>query len=264
MHTLGNITTEIVRAWGLAADRGSFLRWSADILAYRALRLFRVPGYNLARTITLKGGTRLTYRLNRGDVLSLREVWIDEVYRLPGVGTARSLIDLGANIGLASVWFARRYGCEQLVAVEPLPENARLLRHNLHQNGMTATVLECAVGAAAGEEFLAIAEEPNSGRLARAGLRVRTASMSSIVEALGAQGTADVVKIDIEGAERVLFSGDLDWLGKMQTVVAEIHAPPVDVGRIVALLEAHDLRPTSPGVGSRGGSIMSFSRTPQS
>jgi len=260
--TLGNVITEIARARTLAADRASFLRWSADILAYRVLRRIRVPGHNRPRTITLEGGVTLTYRLNRGDVLTLREVWIDEVYRLPGLSTARSLLDLGANIGLASVWFARRYGCDRLVAVEPLPENAVLLRHNLHQNGIAASVMECAVGAGEGEEFLAVSREPNSGRLAREGLRVRTVSMSSVVEALGARGIADIVKIDIEGAEEALFNGNLDWLAGVRAVIAEIHVPPVDADKVVAAMEAAGLRATSPRASSLGSEILSFSRTP--
>lgn len=256
---LSNVTTEIARARDLAEDRGSFLRWSADILAYRVLRHLRLPGHNRPRTITLKGGAQLTYRLNRGDVLTLREVWIDEVYRVPGLRDARSLIDLGANIGLASVWFASRYGCNRLVAVEPLSENAVLLRHNLHQNGITASVLECAVAAGEGEGFLAVSKEPNSGRLGREGRPVRIASMSSVVEAMGAHGV-DIMKIDIEGAEKTLFSGNLDWLGRVQAIVAEIHFPEVELDEIVAVIEAAGLRAMSSGMVSGGSSVLSFSR----
>ena len=172
-------------------------------MAYRLLRVWRPRGRARLRTITLAHDTKVTYRCNRSDLLSLREVWVDEVYRLPTDARPRSFVDLGANIGLASVWFARTYRCELIVAVEPLPDNARLLRRNLQQNGIAATVLECAVGPPAGQAGFAPSEGPNSGRLAPdGGLAVEVCSMDGVLAALGAHdGGADVVKIDIEGAE---------------------------------------------------------------
>jgi hypothetical protein len=33
----------------------------------------------------------------------------------------------------------------------------------------------------------------------------------------------DLLKLDIEGAEAVLFSGDCDWLGRVRNIVIELH-----------------------------------------
>lgn len=244
MGTLANVASEIAQAHRLVADRRSFLRWSTDIIAYRLLRVWRPQARARLRTITLADETRLTYRCNRGDLLTLREVWIDEVYRLPRGECPRSFVDLGANIGLASVWFARTYRCELIVAVEPLPDNARLLRRNLQQNGIAATVLECAVGPLPGKSEFKPSEEPNSGRLAPDGeLAVDVCSMDSVLAALGTPGGgADVVKIDIEGAEEALLGGDVGWLEKVGTVVAELHPDLADADGVVTALELAGLR----------------------
>jgi FkbM family methyltransferase len=61
------------------------------------------------------------------------------------------MIDAGANIGFSSVYLACRWGATRIVAVEPDPENAELLRRNLAQNGVEAEVIEAAVGAEDGE-----------------------------------------------------------------------------------------------------------------
>lgn len=240
VRAIRNVVHEISHARRLTADVCSSVRWSTDIVAFRMLRVVRWPSRDHRRTITLKGGQRLTYRLNRGDVLTLREVWIDEVYRLPGTASSvpRSLVDLGANIGLTIVWFASAYGCEQIVAVEPLKENVELLRENLAQNDISATVLECAVGPAPGVGFFARAGEPNSGYLAREGLRVNVVSMDGVLRELDPPGSADMVKIDIEGAEQALFAGELEWLAGVQLILVELHPGFVDVPRIVHAIEA--------------------------
>lgn len=251
---LRNVVSEISHARRLTGDLSSCLRWSTDIVAFRLLRIARVPGYDRRRTITLKSGHRLTYRLNRGDVLTLREVWIDEVYRLPLTVPCepRSLIDLGANIGLASVWFAHTYGCDQIVAVEPLRQNVELLRHNLAQNDICATVLECAVGPAPGQGFFARASEPNSGHLAHDGLRVEVASMDVVLRELGPTGSADLVKIDIEGAEQALFASEPAWLESVQIIVIEVHRAMVEVPRLIDAIERAGFARMQPGTVQEG------------
>jgi hypothetical protein len=74
----------------------------------RLARLVPLPGRNRERRIRVRGGIELNYRLNRGDMQSIREVWMDECYRLPFELAPGRLIDLGANIGLTSLWFAHR------------------------------------------------------------------------------------------------------------------------------------------------------------
>ena len=87
-----------------------------------------------------------------GDNQGIREVWNDEVYRLPLDQSPKTIVDLGANIGLTSLWYAKRYEPTQIVAVEPVPANARLIRRNLEVNGITdiTTVIEAAVGPESG------------------------------------------------------------------------------------------------------------------
>ncbi len=259
MGSLKNVISEISDARRLAADRGSWMRWTVDIVVYRLLRVWRPPtrGTRL-RTITLANQTKLTYRRTRGDILTLREVWMDEVYRLPGDRAPHSVVDLGANIGLASVWFAKTYQCESIVAVEPLPDNVRLLRRNLRQNDIRATVLECAVGPTAGEARFAPSAEPNSGRLDGDGqLTVNVRSMDTVIGAPGRH--VDVLKVDIEGGEEALFAGDLGWLSNVGTVIAELHPDLADTAGVVNALGRAGLRSGSGRVGD--GAVTVFVRT---
>ncbi len=76
----------------------------------------------------LSGGVKL-YRLNRGDIQSLREICSKErtVCHSPS-RTAR--LHLGANIGFTSVWLTKQYGFTRVIAVEPDKSNAALVRKN--------------------------------------------------------------------------------------------------------------------------------------
>src|SRR4051794_22115217 len=121
---------ELRGGFELTADVPSFLRFASDVFLSRLIGRVPLPNSNRDRAIRVRGGIELHYRLNRGDLQSIREVWIDEVYRLPFDVTPEVLVDLGANIGLTSLWLARRYGCRTVIAVEPSPDNARLARLN--------------------------------------------------------------------------------------------------------------------------------------
>jgi len=102
--SLGQIGHDLRGAWRIAADRRSFGCYAVDIFFHRLLRLFNARSYNRVRRIFIEGGIEITYRRNRGDIYTVREIWIDEIYRLRDGHTPKTVVDLGAHIGLASLW----------------------------------------------------------------------------------------------------------------------------------------------------------------
>jgi FkbM family methyltransferase len=211
----------------------------ADILAYRVLRFVRLPRTDSTRTVTTREGTRLTYRLNRGDIQAIREIWLDEAYMPPeGAYGMCSVIDLGANIGFTSVYLARLLGSLRLVAVEPDPDNAVILRRNLAQNGIDAIVIEAAVGPIDGSARFRRNAASNLGHVADDGdLTVDVISIPSVIARLGASPQRVLLKLDIEGGEEQLFAGDIGWLDQVGCLLAEFHPGVADVERIVAAVE---------------------------
>ena len=59
------------------------------------------------------------------------------------------LIDIGANIGPICIPAVKRNYVKQAIAIEPGPDNARLLRANVALNSLHDRIIvhECAVGA---------------------------------------------------------------------------------------------------------------------
>jgi FkbM family methyltransferase len=232
----------------------SWPRLAADILVVKAERLVAFPRATAPRTITMRNGTRLTYRRNRGDLQAIREIWLDEVYRPPPETQGLSqVVDLGANIGFTSLYLARHLPAASLVAVEPDPDNARLLRHNLMQNGINGMVIEAAVGPSDGTTTFLRDRASNLGRVSPDGeLKVAMVSVATVLRELGPSTGRHLLKLDIEGGEEQLFTGDLGWLAEVDCLLAELHPEAADVDRITASLEIAGLRCRVPASSTDG------------
>jgi len=239
--TLRHVTEELRAAHRSAADFRSFCWLALDVFLYGLLRLGALGMRDRERTVRLRNDVRLTYRLNRGDIQGIREVWYDNVYRLPFQTSIDTVVDLGANIGLTSVYLARRYGATLVVAVEPDSANVRLLRRNLQQNGIKGSVIEAAIGPSDGTVRFSTHADSNLGHVSLEGREVPMMSMGTLCANHGLQ-RIDVLKMDIEGGEQQLLSGPIRWLSQVRSIVAEFHPDVIDYAGCVARIESAGLR----------------------
>jgi len=237
-----------------ASDRRSLVRLSSDIVLFRVL--FFIPALGRrgrSRRVRLDGAS-ITYRLNRGDIQGIREVWYEQAYRIPFGPIPRTVLDLGANIGLTTVWLARRYGCELIVGVEPDPANVVLARRNVADNGVPGVIIEAAVAPRNGVAPFGTSTHSNLGSLITfegTTLEVITRDPQSILREAGLE-SVDLCKLDIEGGEGPLFlEGDDAWLGAVRSVIGELHASVIDAQAVTAALEARGLRHYPAGIDGR-------------
>jgi FkbM family methyltransferase len=231
------IARELNGAWG-GCEWRSFLRWGADMFAYRYMRLRRPKRYDSRRVIRLKNGVEVVYRLNRADIQTVREVWFDETYQLPFdlPGAGGTLVDLGGNIGLTSVYLARRHGFSRVVIVEPVAENAALARLNCELNGIDAEIVQAAIAPRAGEVNFSVATERNLGHINAASTDGITVRATTIPHLVGPSETIRLVKVDIEGGEGPLLTEETGWLDRVLAVAVEFHPAEVDYPRLVEVL----------------------------
>jgi FkbM family methyltransferase len=218
------IRTEV--AWGLraCADLGSTLRYVFDVLIYRALAFVDL-GTSRLREITLRDGTSLTYRLNRGDIRLIAEIFGLEIYRLPPGFDRLTVVDLGANVGFATVFLAARYRVSYALAVEPSAGSGSVARLNLARNRIPGEVVQCAVGAEDGIGYYAEDEKvPSQGTMSGDGQPVTVLSMPTLLQRLPEGADVDVLKLDVEGAEASIFADeDLSWLERIRLIAIELH-----------------------------------------
>ncbi len=232
----------IGREYGVAAkhcgDLSSFTRYGIDIVLSRVMREHSIPRAGSLRTIRTRSGAKVTYRLSRADIQTVREVWFDQVYRLPFEFDGRGgvLLDLGGNIGCTSVYLALRYGFDRTITVEPVSDNAALARRNLMQNEVAAEVIEGAVGAVSGTVHFATSADRNRGRIdVRGDLVVALLTPKEILARAG--GSLALVKMDIEGGEEEILDEDVSWLSGVAALIVEFHPAIVDYARLVEVIE---------------------------
>lgn len=187
----------------------------------------------------MRGVGPVTVRVDGSDVGTLKQVFVKREYDL-GVANAAAarvaaayaricasgrrpvIVDAGANIGAASLWFHRLYPDAAIVAIEPEPDNARILRANLAPLPR-ATVLEAAIAGESGHVAVrdgATGWDVTTRRSATGGITAIT-----MAEALAtvSDGTPFIAKIDIEGFESDLFAGDCSWIDAMTMIIVEPH-----------------------------------------
>lgn len=137
------------------------------------------------------------------------------------------IVDGGANIGSASIFFGLRYPSAMIVAFEPEPHNYALLTRNVAP--YRAVPVPCALASAPG---LVDVVDPGEGNCGFRTSAIRAASTTSAVncvtieEIFAAHGEncfPFIVKIDIEGAEANLFSTNLSWIERTPLLVVELH-----------------------------------------
>ena len=224
-----------------AADARSRVRLSMDFVLSRFIRLVPKNRRNSLREVRLRGNIKIRYRLNKGDLHSIREIWFQEDYRLPFNGPSGILLDLGANIGMTSVWLAKRYSFPQVIAVEPDPNNAALVRQNLDLNGITGQVVEAAIGPMERNVRFDSNELSNLGKLSENGsMLVPMISIEGIIKMFKVTSFA-LIKIDIEGSEKDLFDGPIEWLKRTEAIIIEFH-PAIDQSRITGVMSSNGFR----------------------
>jgi FkbM family methyltransferase len=134
------------------------------------------------------------------------------------------ILDLGANIGATALYFSVEYPDSKIVAVEPEKHNVELLKLNC--KNLNAVVLEGAIASRPGKLFL---QDPGMGdwgfRVGASGeYQVDLFTVDAILELVGRDNMAPLIcKIDIEGAEKDLFSGNFGWMDLFPMIVIELH-----------------------------------------
>jgi len=159
---------------------------------------------------------------------------ISRIFQVAG-GT---FVDVGANIGLTSIPTARRFGA-RCIAIEPDPHNLRYLRNNIELNGLQELirVIHSAASDTAGElDFELSPDNLGDHRIRRAGVAPLVASAQDEASRQVIQVPAKpldellaefelthplVVKIDVQGAEPLVFKGGKETLAACDCVVVE-------------------------------------------
>jgi FkbM family methyltransferase len=226
MLSLLSYSKELLLCLRLGADFSSKMRLAPLFLTFHAANGLKLRPKRSERTyaIQLKHTcTPVTVRSYSGDVFIILEVLGSKCYRMPEpVERGGVVVDLGANIGIASLFLADSYEPTRLICVEPSADNCVLLRKNLSGLRQNVDIVQAAISNETGFVRFDTKAETWGGRISNAGERVPSLTMTDLVEHYNLE-RIDILKIDIEGAERLLFQSNLDWLKRVNNIAIEIH-----------------------------------------
>jgi len=199
------------------------------------------------------GHQRVFLRKNGSDRYTFTEIFEQQVYAEVAnrLQTCSTMLDLGANIGLASLYFLARFPELKIVAIEANPATFAVLEQNLKEYVASgrARIVQGAVwerdGFVVGDDHgksrhysaFAVKElEAGTGPQAR----IYAYSMASIMQLSGFE-ICDLVKMDIEGAEVQCFDSETDWLRRTNCVAVEFHRGSREATRFDSLVKQYGM-----------------------
>lgn len=226
MRSLVSYTSELLLCLRLGADFSSKVRLALLFFTFHAANGLKLRPKRSERTYAIQLThirSIVTVRSYSGDVFIILEVLGSKCYRLPEpVERGGVVVDLGANIGVTSLFLADLYEPSRLICVEPSPHNCGLLRKNLSGLKQNVDIVQAAISNEKGFVTFDTKAETWGGRISNAGVRVPSLTMTDLVDHYNLD-RIDILKIDIEGAERLLFQSNLDWLKRVNNIAIEIH-----------------------------------------
>lgn len=182
---------------------------------------------NSVLTLELQDKHKLYIRKNTSDEGVLYQCFINKEYDIPMDKTPKTIIDLGANTGFSSVFFKNKYPEAKIVAVEPEKSNYDLLVKNI-TNLDNVFAYNAAIWHR--QAHLTI-EDKGWGHWGYVVNEVdehtkdaiKAISIDQLMEDHAIE-RIDLLKVDIEGSEKDLFStGYEKWLAKTDLIVIELH-----------------------------------------
>jgi len=178
----------------------------------------------------LKGLSHSVYLRNKTyDTNIFYQIFIQEDLFLKKEEGISIIIDCGANIGLATLYFLRAFHTAKIIAIEPENDNYNLLLKNTENYSNVSALRiglfdeDCdlsVIDIGEGEASYRLMHKPAKGKVIQT---IVCRSIDSLMEELGID-KIDILKMDIEGSEKeCLLAPKMEWLEKTKYLLMEIH-----------------------------------------
>jgi FkbM family methyltransferase len=190
--------------------------------------------------VTLNGRTQpVHFRHGTADEMVLSQIWAGLDYDVSSLPDAMRdqidahyarldrpvIVDGGAHIGLASVWFALAYPKAKVIAIEPHSDNHVLCR--LNTQGLNVQNVRAALS---DRHHLVRVVDEGQGNW---GYQIRPAGVGANPSEGGLMafpvtefiepGRMFILKMDIEGSEEAVLRTHRTWLDQVPVVILEAH-----------------------------------------
>ena len=167
-------------------------------------------------------------RLGTSDVNVFREIFADNEFYLELSKSPRVVIDAGAYTGLSSVYFAARYPDAKVIAIEPEKSNFDVLVRNI-KSFENIVPIQAALWK---EETEVRLYDPGRGHWgyqtidSKSQGETKQSVPSVTIESVMYDhdiSFIDILKLDIEGAEKEVLECSRNWIHKVGVLIVELH-----------------------------------------
>jgi len=163
-------------------------------------------------------------RNNSSDIDVFNQVIVNKEYDFNLDNNPLFIVDVGANIGLTSLYFSKKYPKTKIIAIEPDVDNINLLIHNTKE--INQIIIEQKALWFHNDGVILEHSYSNDSHFvkgdASSGIKTDSITIDKIIEKYSLE-SIDLLKLDIEGAEKEIFDNNCLWLYKVKTLVIELH-----------------------------------------
>jgi FkbM family methyltransferase len=223
-----------------------FALWQTPAAAHKLVASYLKIGVsNFPLDIPLRDGG-LVRVFSAGEAKVFWQIFIHRCYRL--WADCKVVVDAGANVGIFSVWAARRLPEARILALEPYPETFARLEHNLRVNqfGSRVEAVQLALAGECRERAMPTAAESQRRKLLPADdgrdekvVSVPAITLADLIDRYHLD-QIDLLKMDIEGSEwEVLLGASASVLRSIRRIEFEFHEVHARFGYTKEKLFAH-------------------------
>ena len=172
----------------------------------------------------------LDYELQYSDLLTFcvqwQDIFVKRCLDFQATADAPRILDCGANVGLASLYFKRRYPRARITAYEADPDLAAMAAANLGMNGAADAEVVHAALWTSNDSLTFRCEGSDSGMIESlpGAIDGRTAVIRAqrLRDLLEAE-PIDLLKLDIEGAEDPVLADCEPALHRVRAMIMDLH-----------------------------------------
>lgn len=169
----------------------------------------------------------LIVRKNTSDPHIFRQIFVQRDHSFPIDIKPKLIIDAGAYVGYSSLYFSSKYPQAKIIAIEPENSNFEILEKNTKK---IANIKRVKAGLWHKEGFLKIVNAGlgHWGFMTKEATGLGNCDVKAITVNILLKESGfdkiDILKLDIEGAEKELFSKNYkSWLDKVNILIIELH-----------------------------------------
>jgi FkbM family methyltransferase len=212
--------------------------------------LSKILPRNTILSMPLINGTKVFVRAKTADRMIFKEIFIEEIYNKHNIEIedGDTVVDIGANIGIFSIYASSKVSRGKVFSFEPFEENYKILCKQIQSNNLINVFpYNLGVSSITGEQTLYLSPTNTGGHSIKfdqgaSSVLIKTITLSEFCKSNNIP-RIDFLKIDCEGSEFEILEESPHILDRVKKLVMECHPyKNKSVEDMIELLEKHHFK----------------------